>query len=145
MFLVRVLSGYEERRIRAYRLLLQEKIEKAQAKKAELRRDPEKLILSEVRRMVEEMQSLNRRLEETEAAIDDYLKPIDKNVNMIVNMQLEKEEQQSKEMIRAMQEQALHHKEMATRQAELNSVDTSHQIQDAASSSLQQDKPTNVS
>lgn len=145
MFLVRVLSGYEERRIRAYRLLLQEKIERAQAKKAELRRDPEKLILSEVRRMVEEMQSLNRRLEETEAAIDDYLKPIDKNVNMIVNMQLEKEEQQSKEMIRAMQEQALHHKEMATRQAELNSVDTSHQIQDAASSSLQQDKPTNVS
>lgn len=140
MFLVRVLSGYEERRIRAYRLLLQEKIEKAQAKKAELRRDPEQVILSEVRRMVEEMQSLNRRLEETEAAIEDYLKPIDKNVNMIVNMQLEKEEQQSKEMIKAMQEQALHHKEMAMRQAELNSVDTSHQIQDAAASSLKQEQ-----
>lgn len=64
-----------------------------------------------------------------EAAIENYLKPIDKNAHMIMNMQLEKEEKQMKEMIKAMQEQALHHKEMVQRQAELDSVNASHQIQ----------------
>ncbi|KAH7680993.1 hypothetical protein IHE45_05G030700 [Dioscorea alata] len=113
MFLVRVLSGYEERRIRSYRLQLQKQIEQSQARKMELRKIPEQAILSEVRRMVEEMQALNRKLEETEAAIEDYFKPIDKNAEIIMNMQLEKEEKQMQEMLKAMQEQAMIQKEMA--------------------------------
>lgn len=37
----------------------------AEERKAALRKIPEQVILSEVRRMVEEMQSLNKKLEET--------------------------------------------------------------------------------
>lgn len=37
----------------------------AQERKVALRKIPEKAILSEVRRMVEEMQNLNKKLEET--------------------------------------------------------------------------------
>nr|XP_010930865.1 uncharacterized protein LOC105051920 [Elaeis guineensis]XP_010930866.1 uncharacterized protein LOC105051920 [Elaeis guineensis]XP_010930867.1 uncharacterized protein LOC105051920 [Elaeis guineensis]XP_010930868.1 uncharacterized protein LOC105051920 [Elaeis guineensis] len=114
-FMVRVLSGYEERRIRAYRLQLQRRIEKAQARKEELRRIPEQAILAEVRRMVEQMQALNHQLEETEAAIEEYFKPIDKNAEIIMNMQLEKEEKQMKEMVKAMHEQAMLQREMAAK------------------------------
>lgn len=39
--------------------------QKAQAKKAAINKVPEQIILSEVRRMVEEMQALNKKLEET--------------------------------------------------------------------------------
>ncbi|MCI28230.1 hypothetical protein A2U01_0049430, partial [Trifolium medium] len=39
--------------------------EKAQARKAAINKVPEQIILSEVRRMVEEMQALNKKLEET--------------------------------------------------------------------------------
>ncbi|XP_008781502.1 uncharacterized protein LOC103701273 [Phoenix dactylifera] len=114
-FMVRVLSGYEERRIRAYRLQLQKRIEKAQARKEELRRIPEQAILAEVRRMVEQMQALNHQLEETEAAIEEYFKPIDKNAEIIMSMQLEKEEKQMKEMLKAMHEQAMLQRELAAK------------------------------
>lgn len=39
--------------------------EKAQARRAAINKVPEQIILSEVRRMVEEMQALNKKLEET--------------------------------------------------------------------------------
>ncbi|KAF6159136.1 hypothetical protein GIB67_032753 [Kingdonia uniflora] len=65
LFYVRVLSGYEEKKIRAYRLQLHKEIEQAQARKAEARLISEKIVLSEVRHMVEEMQKLNRTMEET--------------------------------------------------------------------------------
>ncbi|KAJ0976896.1 hypothetical protein J5N97_012370 [Dioscorea zingiberensis] len=134
MFLVRVLSGYEERRIRSYRLQLQKQIEQAQARKVEMRKVPEQVILSEVRRMVEEMQALNRKLEETEAAIEDYFKPLDKNAEMIMNMQLEKEERQMKDMLKTMQEQAMLQKEMAEQPISNN---TTNSIQTSTSSNLE--------
>lgn len=130
MFLVRVLSGYEERRIRSYRLQLQKQIEQSQARKMELRKIPEQAILSEVRRMVEEMQALNRKLEETEAAIEDYFKPIDKNAEIIMNMQIEKEEKQMQEMLKTMQEQAMIQKEMAEKK---NTISKSNQAPEIAS------------
>jgi hypothetical protein len=43
----------------------------AQAKKEELRRQPEKVILSEVRQVVQQMQALNQHLEE---AVSFHLK-----------------------------------------------------------------------
>ncbi|XP_010912486.1 uncharacterized protein [Elaeis guineensis] len=138
-FIVRVLSGYEERRIRAYRLQLQKRIEKAQARKEELRRIPEQAILSEVRRMVEQMQALNRQLEETEAAIEEYFKPIDKNAEMIMNMQLEKEEKQMKEMLKAMHEQAMLQREMAAKKI-VGSADVSHPTQQMASTPSNQEQ-----
>lgn len=39
--------------------------DKAEEKKAALNKVPEQIILSEVRRMVEDMQSMNKKLEET--------------------------------------------------------------------------------
>ncbi|KAL8538619.1 hypothetical protein ACS0TY_000582 [Phlomoides rotata] len=92
MFYVRVLSGYEERRIRSYRIQLQQHLQQAQARKAALNKVPEQLIISEVRKMVEEMQALNKKLEETEAAIEDYFKPIDNQAEMIMKAQLDGEE-----------------------------------------------------
>uniref|UniRef100_A0A3Q7HRX6 Uncharacterized protein n=1 Tax=Solanum lycopersicum TaxID=4081 RepID=A0A3Q7HRX6_SOLLC len=65
MFYIRVLSGYEERKIRSYRLQLQQRLQQAEERKAAVRKIPEQMILSEVRRMVEEMQALNKKLEDT--------------------------------------------------------------------------------
>ncbi|KAL5997917.1 hypothetical protein ACLOJK_008851 [Asimina triloba] len=136
-FIVRVLSGYEERRIRSHRLLLQKQLEqasfKAQVRKAALRKIPEQAILAEVRRMVEEMQMLNQRLEETEAAIEDYFKPIDKEAQIIMNMQLEGEEKTMRAMMKAMQEQALQEKAAAEKLAKASTSNANHQSQGAAS------------
>ncbi|XP_044486170.1 uncharacterized protein LOC123211481 [Mangifera indica] len=107
MFYVRVLSGYEERRIRSYRLQLDKRLQQAQERKTALRKLPEQAILGEVRRMVEEMQNLNKKLEETEAAIEEYFKPIDKEAEYIMKIQLEGEEKTMREMMAAMQRQAL--------------------------------------
>ncbi|KAL8486737.1 hypothetical protein ACS0TY_022973 [Phlomoides rotata] len=107
MFYVRVLSGYEERRIRSYRIQLQQHLQQAQARKAALDKVPEQLIISEVRKMVEEMQALNKKLEETEAAIEDYFKPIDNQAEMIMKAQLNGEEKRMREMMATMQRQAL--------------------------------------
>lgn len=43
--------------------------EKAQARKAAINKVPEQIVLSEIRRMVEEMQALNKKLEETVSCI----------------------------------------------------------------------------
>ncbi|KAG9456304.1 hypothetical protein H6P81_000812 [Aristolochia fimbriata] len=126
LFVVRVLSGFEERRIRSYRLMLQKRIEAAEARKMALRKIPEQAILAEVRRMVEEMQTLNQKLEETESAIEDYFKPIDKQAEILMNTQLEREERTMKEMVIAMKDQALMEKEVAKRIANAHVVDASH-------------------
>ncbi|KAL8486738.1 hypothetical protein ACS0TY_023436 [Phlomoides rotata] len=81
--------------------------DKAQARKAALDKVPEQLIISEVRKMVEEMQALNKKLEETEAAIEDYFKPIDNQAEMIMKAQLNGEEKRMREMMATMQRQAL--------------------------------------
>ncbi|XP_010246103.1 PREDICTED: uncharacterized protein LOC104589455 [Nelumbo nucifera] len=133
-FFVRVLSGYEERRIRSYRLQLQRRFEQAQERKEALRRIPEQAVLAEVRRMVEEMQTLNRKLEETEAAIEEYFKPIDKQAETIMNMQLEGEEKKMREMMKAMHEQALLEKAEAEKTAKACNVDPNQHKQDAVSS-----------
>lgn len=44
----------------------------AEERKAALRKIPEQVILSEVRRMVEEMQSLNKKLEETVSSLPSF-------------------------------------------------------------------------
>lgn len=106
MFYVRVLSGYEERRIRSYRLQLDQRLRSAQAKKEAARKIPEQIMLSEVRRMVEEMQNVNKRLEEMEADINEYFKPIDKEVEVLMDMQMEKEKAKM-EMMGAMYKQVL--------------------------------------
>ncbi|XP_007039702.2 PREDICTED: uncharacterized protein LOC18606177 isoform X1 [Theobroma cacao] len=154
LFYVRVLSGYEERRIRNYRLQLERRLLQAQERKADIRKIPEQAILAEVRRMVDEMQTLNRKLEETEAAIEEYFKPIDKEAEMLMKMQLEGEEKTMKEMVAAMQQQALLEKAEAEKiantqqqalleKAEAEKIANTHQPdtnksnQDATSSSSQ--------
>uniref|UniRef100_A0A0D9ZKX5 Uncharacterized protein n=1 Tax=Oryza glumipatula TaxID=40148 RepID=A0A0D9ZKX5_9ORYZ len=123
-FVVRVLSGYEERRIRAHRLQMQQRIARAQAKKEELRKQPEQIILSEVRQMVQQMQALNQQLEEAETAIDEYFKPIDKNAKIIMDMQLEKEEKQIKEMTKVMQDQIAMQREIASKRAQATAIES---------------------
>ncbi|KAF5755237.1 hypothetical protein HanRHA438_Chr17g0810391 [Helianthus annuus] len=120
MFYARVLSGYEERRIRSYRLDLQKRITEAERKKAEIRKIPEQLILSEVRQMVEEMQAVNKQLEDTEAAINEYFKPVDKQAQMIVEKKLQEEEKTMKQMMHAMKAQALLDNQEAENNANLN-------------------------
>ncbi|KAG9153173.1 hypothetical protein Leryth_024075 [Lithospermum erythrorhizon] len=107
MFYVRVLSGYEERRIRSLRIAMQQKIQQGRGKKAALNKVPEQIILSEVRRMVDEMQSLNKKLDDTEVAIEKYFNSVDKDAEMIMEVQLKEEEKSMKEMMKIMQKQAL--------------------------------------
>ncbi|KAI7732162.1 hypothetical protein M8C21_028916 [Ambrosia artemisiifolia] len=120
MFYARVLSGYEERRIRSYRLNLQKRITEAEQRKAEIRKIPEQLILSEVRQMVEEMKAVNKQLEDTEAAINEYFKPVDKQAEMIVEMKLQEEEKTMKQMMQAMKAQALLDSQEAEKNVNLN-------------------------
>ncbi|KAL9269245.1 hypothetical protein AKJ16_DCAP10599 [Drosera capensis] len=119
MLYVRVLSGYEERRIRSLKLQLQQRIQSAQQKREALRKIPEQLILSEVRRMVEEMQNLNKSLEETETAINKYFEPIDKEAQTVVGMQLKKDKSRM-QMMAAMYKQALYEKVEQEAAAEVN-------------------------
>nr|XP_023926543.1 uncharacterized protein LOC112037963 [Quercus suber] len=97
-------------------------MKQAQERKAALRKVPEQAILAEVRRMVEEMQNLNKKLEETEAAIEEYFKPIDKEAEVIMKMQLDGEEKTLKEMMKTMQQQALLEKAEAEKIANANQV-----------------------
>ncbi|BAT97160.1 hypothetical protein LR48_Vigan11g133100 [Vigna angularis] len=125
LFYVRVLSGYEERRIRSYRLQLEQRVQQAQARKAAINKEPEKIILSEVRRMVEEMQNLNKKLEETEAAIEDYFKPLDNEAEIIMKMQLQGEERTSEMMMKALEKQASLQQVEAEKNAIMHKVDNS--------------------
>ncbi|CAA6660945.1 unnamed protein product [Spirodela intermedia] len=120
LFIARVITGQEERRIRAHRLMLQKQMEQAQVRKEALRRIPEQVILAEVRRMVQEMQTVLHKFEETEAAIEEYLKPFDKNAKIIMNMQMEKEEKSAKQMLKAMHEEAVLKKSEQERIVNLN-------------------------
>ncbi|KAL4570530.1 hypothetical protein LXL04_026186 [Taraxacum kok-saghyz] len=130
MFYVRVLSGYEERRIRSYRLDLEKRIIEAEKKKAEIRKIPEQLILSEVRQMVEEMKAVNKQLEDTETAINEYFSPVDKQAEMIVEMQLKEEEKTMKQMVQAMKAQALLDQEEAYKNANLKISETKQETPD---------------
>lgn len=133
MFYIRVLSGYEERRIRSYRLQMQQRLQQAEERKLAIRKLPEQMILSEVRRMVEEMQALNKKLEETEAAIDDYFKPINMEAEAIVKMQLEGEENRTKEMMNILQKQAFLEKHQAEKLISAENLVTNKHDQDKAS------------
>ncbi|BFG31280.1 uncharacterized protein Pyn_15980 [Prunus yedoensis var. nudiflora] len=131
LFYARVLSGYEERRIRSFRLEVEKRLKEANERKLAIRKIPEQTILSEVRRMVEEMKTLNRKLEETEAAIEEYFKPIDKEAEMIMKTQLEGEERTMKEMMKAMHQQALLEKAEAEKTAAAQNLETNQKNQDS--------------
>lgn len=123
MFYIRVLSGYEERRIRNYRMQLEQRVREAQARKAAINKVPEQIILTEVRRMVEEMQALNKKLEETEVAIEEYFKPLDKEAEILMTMQLQGEEKTSEMMMKALQEQAMRQQVEAEKSASMHQTD----------------------
>ncbi|KAH7835915.1 hypothetical protein Vadar_031116 [Vaccinium darrowii] len=138
MFYVRVLSGYEERRIRSYRLQLQKRLQQAEERKVALRKMPEQMILLQVRQMVEEMQALNKKLEETETAIDEYFKPLDKEAEIVMKMQLEGEEKAMREMVKTMQSQALLEKAEAESLAAVKNSDANQDVQEKAPTSTTQ-------
>lgn len=133
MFYFRVLSGYEERRIRSHRLQLQQRLQQAEERKAAVRKIPEQMILSEVRRMVEEMQALNKKLEDTEAAINDYFKPLDQQAEEVVKMQLKGDEKRKDELMEAMQRQALLEMAQAEKQKNMQMLNTNKHVQDKTS------------
>lgn len=130
MFYVRVLSGYEERRIRSYRLELQQRLQNAQERKEAMVKVPEKIILSELRKMVDNMEAMNKRLEETEAVFEEYFKPIDKEAEIIMKMQLDGEEHRMKEMIKTMRAQALLEREEAEKLINVQNTDIKHPVQE---------------
>ncbi|KAK9052341.1 hypothetical protein SSX86_028970 [Deinandra increscens subsp. villosa] len=133
MFYIRVLSGYEERRIRSYRLELQKRITEAEQRKAEIRKIPEQLILSEVRQMVQEMQAVNKQLEDTEVAINEYFKPVDKQAEMIVEMKLQEEDKTMKQMMQAMKAQAILDQQEVGKYADSNIAEKKQETQDEIS------------
>lgn len=69
-----------------------------------------------------------------EAAIDDYLKPIDKEAQMIMKMQLDGEEKSMKEMMQTMQKQALLEKAEAEKIANMQNAESKQQIPEKSSS-----------
>ncbi|KAL8158978.1 hypothetical protein V2J09_000515 [Rumex salicifolius] len=119
MFYVRVLSGYEERRIRSLRLQLEQRVQSAQQRKLAVNKIPEQIILAEVRRMVEEMKNLNKSLEETETSINEYFMPLDKEAEALIDMQCENEKAKA-EMMATMYKQALYERAEAEAAVEVN-------------------------
>ncbi|KAF7825763.1 putative Golgin subfamily A member 6-like protein 4 [Senna tora] len=134
LFYARVLSGYEEWKIRSFRLQLEKHLQQAQERKAAVNKIPEQIILSEVRRMVEEMQALNKKLEETEAVIEEHFKPIDKEAEIIMKMQLEGEEKTMEQMVKAMHQQALLENAEAEKIASVQQVEESQTNQNPEAS-----------
>lgn len=65
-----------------------------------------------------------------EAAIEEYFKPIDKEAEIIMKMQLEGEEKTMREMITAMQRQALLEKAEAEKIANAQNAKTDEHIQE---------------
>mgnify|MGYP004705695391 CR=1 FL=1 len=65
-----------------------------------------------------------------EAAIEDYFKPIDKQADIIMKMQLEGEERKMKDMMRAMQQQALLEKAEAEKTAPGQTTDINQQTEE---------------
>ncbi|KGN60461.1 uncharacterized protein LOC101210706 [Cucumis sativus] len=139
LFYVRVLSGYEERRIRSLRFDLDKRLKQAEERKSAIRKLPEQTILGEVRRMVEEMQNLNKKLEETETAIEEYFKPIDKEAETLMKIQLEGEERNMRDMVKVMQQQALLEKAEAGKVTSRNlQTEKNQQTQNLASDTTPQ-------
>lgn len=68
-----------------------------------------------------------------EAAIEDYFKPIDKEAETLMKMQLEGEEKTMRDMVKAMQQQALFENTESNKTAEVHDTGT-NQNQDPASS-----------
>ena len=61
-----------------------------------------------------------------EATIEEYFKPIDREAQIIMNMQLEGEEKTMREMMKAMQEQAVLEKAAAEKMAKMSSADANY-------------------
>ncbi|KAK4338192.1 hypothetical protein RND71_042679 [Anisodus tanguticus] len=137
MFYIRVLSGYEERKIRSYRLQLQQRLQQAEERKAAVRKIPEQMILSEVRRMVEEMQALNKKLEDTETAINEYFTPLDQQAEEVMKMQLKGDESRKDELMEAMQRQALLEMAQAEKLKNTQMLNTNKHVQEKASAETQ--------
>ncbi|XP_031477159.1 uncharacterized protein LOC116248490 [Nymphaea colorata] len=129
IFVIRVISGYEERKIRSYRLQLEKRLQYAKERKEALRKIPEQAILSEVRRMVEEMQAVNKKLEETESAIIAYFKPIDKEAEIIMNMQLEGEERNMRAMSKAAHERVMEAQALAEGLANAGKMEANNNLE----------------
>nr|GLL45433.1 uncharacterized protein LOC109167619 [Ipomoea trifida]GMD66275.1 uncharacterized protein LOC109167619 [Ipomoea batatas]GMD92701.1 uncharacterized protein LOC109167619 [Ipomoea batatas]GME18403.1 uncharacterized protein LOC109167619 [Ipomoea batatas] len=132
LFYVRVLSGYEERRIRSYRLQIQQRLQQAEERKAAIKKVPEQIILTEVRNMVEEMQALNKKLEETEGAINEYFKPIEKEAEVVMQMQLEREATTMTDMMTEMHRQALLEQVEAEKKMAMQNLEKNKQLQESA-------------
>ncbi|CAH9079974.1 unnamed protein product [Cuscuta epithymum] len=140
LFYARVLSGYEERRIRSYRLQLQQRLQQTEEKKAAIRRVPEQIILSEVRNMVKEMQALNKKLEETETQINEYFKPIEKEAEIIMDMQLEREATTMTDMMAEMHRQALLQQIEVEKKKATQNLEKSKHLQESESSTSQPER-----
>lgn len=69
-----------------------------------------------------------------EAAIEEFFKPIDKEADMIMKMQLNSEESKMKEMMKAMQQQALLDRAEAEKISDVQNNDTKQLIQEKPSS-----------
>ncbi|KAL0552980.1 hypothetical protein IC582_006859 [Cucumis melo] len=113
-------------------------IVEAEERKAAIRKMPEQAILGEVRRMVEEMQTLNKTLEETESAIEEYFKPIDKEAEALMKIQLEGEERSMKDMVKVMQQQALFKQAEAGKVTNTLQTEKNQQTQNLASDTTPQ-------
>lgn len=65
-----------------------------------------------------------------EAAIEDYFKPIDKQADIIMKMQLEGEERKMKDMMSAMQQQAILERAEAEKTADVQYTDIKQQMEE---------------
>lgn len=70
-----------------------------------------------------------------EAAIEEYFKPIDKDAEIIMKMQLEGEEKSMKEMMKVMQTQTLLERAEAEKGANSHNLDTNQHSRETDSSS----------
>eukprot|EP01018_Ginkgo_biloba_P016285 Gb_37562 [translate_table: standard] len=128
-FICRVFFGIEERSIRAHRVEFQKRLMLMRERKAALERLPEQVVLSELRKVVDEMQRLSQALTDTEKTVEKYFEPLHKQARLIVEAQLEGEEKIMREMMKATQENMLHAKVAQNREEESSTDSSSHNVE----------------
>ncbi|KAI8538098.1 hypothetical protein RHMOL_Rhmol09G0075600 [Rhododendron molle] len=87
---------------------------------------PERMILSQVRQMVEEMQALNKKRQ----LLMSISSPLTRRLEIVMKMQLEGEEKAMREMVKTMQSQALLEKTEAERLANVTNSEANQHVQE---------------
>ncbi|GLJ25741.1 hypothetical protein SUGI_0492890 [Cryptomeria japonica] len=127
--------GIEERSIRAQNVALHKKLMQTREQKAMLDKVPEQMILSEVRKVVENMQRLNDSLTKTEKDVEKYFKSMRKDANAVIDGRLEAEEATMRDIV----QMQLSNQNMLQEKSEIKKESTTQEMAHSVSANMSEE------